>query len=115
MKCCDITAGMLRHKINIESFTAVSDGAGGSTVTWAATPANTNIWCKVRPASGGERFYAMRTEADTTHVIITRWKTGITPAMRVNFGGRLMQIKSVINIEERDKWMEIRAVENEAT
>jgi SPP1 family predicted phage head-tail adaptor len=115
MKCCDITTGMLRHKINIESFTATSDNAGGSTATWAATAANTNIWCSVRPASGGERFHAMRTEANTTHVILTRWRTGITAAMRVNFGGRIMQIKSVINLEERGQWMEIRAVENEAT
>jgi len=115
MKCCDITTGMLRHKITIEQFATVADGGGGSTITWTATAANTNIWSKVRPASGNERFHAMRTEADTTHVIITRWKTGITPAMRVNFNGRLMQIKSVINVEERDKWMEIRAVENETT
>ena len=113
MKCCDITAGMLRHKVDIESMTQTPDGAGGSTVAW--TKVATGMWSYVRPASGNERYVAMRLESDVTHIILTRWRTGIAADMRVNFGGRLMQIKSVINIEERSRWMEIRAVENEPT
>jgi SPP1 family predicted phage head-tail adaptor len=69
----------------------------------------------VKPTSGNERFFAMRTEANITHRIYIRYRAGILPNMRVNYDGRLMEIKSVIDIDERKKWLEIGAVEGQAT
>ena len=111
MKCCDITSGQMRHRVTIESLAKTPDGAGGSTLAWSTVA---TVWAKVTPVSGGERYQSMRVEADVSHTIITRYRSDIAPDDRVSFDGRTMQIKSVINIEERGRYLEIKAVEGEA-
>lgn len=112
MRCCNLTSGKLRHQISIERATKTDDGGGGSINVWAGIVSTRAF---VKPISGGERFNAMRLEADTTHRIFIRYRTGFTTSDRVNYGGRLMQIRAIINIEEQNKWLEIYADENEKT
>lgn len=113
MKCCDLTAGKLRNMISIERAVKTPDGAGGSTNVWA--PVVSSLRSYIKPISGGERFNAMRLEADTTHRIFIRYRTDILTSDRVNYNGRLMQIRAILNLEERNKWIEIFADENEKT
>jgi SPP1 family predicted phage head-tail adaptor len=112
MACCDIKMGELRHKIDIERAQLISDGIGGSTKTWASigTP-----WAKIKPMRGGERLQAMRIEATISHVITIRYKSGYLPSDRVNYNGRIMQIRAVINIDERNKWIELYCDEGAPT
>lgn len=112
MKCCNLTSGKLRHSIVIERATKTGDGGGGSSNVW--NPVAT-IRSFIKPISGGERFQAMRIEADTTHRIFIRYRADILTSDRVNYGGRLMQIRALINLEEMNKWVEIYADENEKT
>lgn len=111
MKCCKISAGTLRHSISIERATKTPDGAGGTTVTWASIG---TVQALVKPVSGSERVFAQRIEANTSHLIYTRWRD-ILPSDRVNFNGRVMQIRAIINMEELDRWAEIHAQEGQAT
>lgn len=112
MKCCDLTAGKLRHTITIEREQSTSDGAGGSYLTWTtvATPR-----AFIKPMSGGERLQAMRLEATVTHRIFIRYRDDLLTSDRINFNGRLMQIRALINLEERNRWIEIYADEGVAT
>jgi len=112
MQCCQITAGKLRHTITIEREQAISDGAGGSYLTWTtvATPR-----AFIKPMSGGERLQAMRLEATVTHRIFIRYRDDLLTSDRINFDGRLMQIRALINLEERNRWLEIYADEGVAT
>ena len=105
MSCCDgIKLGDLRHKIAIERETKTSDGMGGETVTWSAV---FNPKVKIKPMRGNERLQAMRLEATVSHVITMRYVSGVLPSDRVNYNGRLMQIRAVINVNERNKWLEL--------
>lgn len=112
MRCCEITAGKLRHTITIEREESTSDGAGGSYLTWStvATPR-----AFIKPMSGGERLQAMRLEATVTHRIFIRYRDDLLTSDRINFNGRLMQIRALINLEERNRWIEIYADEGQAT
>lgn len=112
MDCCSMTAGKLRHQITIEREQSVSDGAGGSTITWStvATPR-----AFIKPMSGGERLQAMRLEATVTHRIFIRYRSNLLTSDRINYNGRLMQIRALINLEERNRWIEIYADEGEVT
>jgi SPP1 family predicted phage head-tail adaptor len=101
----------MRHRITIERATKTPDGAGGSTQTWIPIA---TVWADVKPVSGNERYQSMRVEADVSHTILTRYRSDILPSDRAIFDGRQMQIKSVINIEERNRYLEIKAVEGEA-
>lgn len=112
MKCCDLNSGKLRRQITIEREQRVSDGAGGSTITWStvATPR-----AFIKPMSGGERLQAMRLEATVTHRIFIRYRSDLLTSDRINYNGRLMQIRALINLEERNRWIEIYADEGEVT
>lgn len=112
MKCCDLSSGKLRHSIAIERETETSDGAGGASLTWSAVVTTRAF---IKPISGGERFAAMRLEANTTHRIFIRYRDDFDTSDRINYAGRLMQIRAVINIEENNKWLEIYADEGAKT
>ena len=115
MKCCDLTAGKLRHIIAFERKGRAPDGAGGSAVTWVTVATASDVRAWVKPTTGNERLMAQRTEANITHRIYARYRDDILTSDRINFGGRLMQVKAIINIEEMNRWIEIHAIEGEAT
>ena len=56
----------------------------------------------------------MQLESPLTHAIIIRYTDDILTVDRVNFNGRLMQIRSVRNIEEMNRWIELSCEEGVA-
>lgn len=112
MKCCDLVSGKLRHNITWQKKNKTPDTGGGFTYTtddFAITRAF------IKPVSTNERFFAQRIESDITHKIYIRYRTDLNPAMRIKYGDRYFQVKGLMNIEEQNKWLEISAVEGEAT
>lgn len=112
VKCCDLFPGALRNRITIQREVEASDGAGGNTLSWKNYA---EIRAFIKPVSGNERLQAMRLEANITHRIYIRYRSDLRTDDRVNYQGRLMQIRALINIEERNKWLEIYAQEGVAT
>jgi SPP1 family predicted phage head-tail adaptor len=49
-----------------------------------------------------------------THSIFIRYTADILPTDRVNFKGRYMQIRAVVNMEERNRWIELACEEGVA-
>ena len=103
--------GNMRHRISIEGRETTTDGAGGFSSEWVNV---VELWAEVTPKNGSERFRGMKIEDTTTHIIKTRYKSGINSSQRINFNGRLFNINSVINIDEKDRYMLIQAVEGVA-
>jgi len=112
MKCCDITAGKLRHSITFQEKLQTPDGGGGYDYT-TSDVISTRAF--IKPISTNERFFAQRIESDISHRIYIRYRTDINPAMRIKYGDRYFQVKGIMNIEEQNKWLELSAVEGEAT
>ena len=56
----------------------------------------------------------MQLESPLTHAIIIRYTDDISTDDRVNFNGRLMQIRAVRNIEEMNRWIELSCEEGVA-
>lgn len=111
MKCCDITAGMLRHPIIIQRQVKVKNDSGGQDITWVT---HKSMKAKVKPKSGRERVYGMQLESPLTHTVIVRYTDDILTVDRVNFNGRLMQIRAVRNLEEMNRWIELSCEEGVA-
>lgn len=112
MKCCDLYAGKLIHSITVQRAVLTPDGAGGNTRSWIDVMTARAF---VKPISGSERMYAMRIEANTTHKIYMRYTAALLTSDRIIFKGRTLEVNAVINIEERDRWLEVHAVEGVAT
>lgn len=101
MKCCDVNAGMLRHHLLIQRVVKLSDGQGGWTETWqdvATLPA------KVEPVQGGEYWQGMRLQEHITHRATVRYYAGLDATMRAKLGSRVLNVRSVLDLEERHRW-----------
>lgn len=103
-----LNASKLRHRIVIQGTVQAADGAGGYTETWETVA---TVWASIEPANGRERFIAMQTESHVTHIITCRYNAEITTAKRILFGTRKFDITEVLNIEERNTVLVIRAIE----
>lgn len=112
MKCCDLTSGLLRHQITIERETKTKDGVGGYSSSWDT---HLQPYSYIKPVSGFERLQAMRLEASISHKIYIRYVADISPNDRIIFNSRQMQIRAIINIEERNKWLELTCDEGVVT
>ena len=113
MKCCDLTSGLLRHQITIQRESKTKDAVGGyDGSTWAT---HLQPYAYIKPVSGFERLQAMKLEATISHKIYIRYVADISPNDRIVFNSRTMQIRAIINIEERDKWLELTCDEGVVT
>lgn len=101
-------SGELRHRINLQSKTATRDSFGAETIAWKT---ERTIWASIKPLSGSEYFLAQQVQADVTHQIRIRYFEGIRPDWRIVFGTRIFDIKSNINLDERNNEMILMAKE----
>lgn len=112
MNCCDMSAGKLREPITIQRKQTASDGMGGQALQWVdlfATRAD------VRPVSGREAVQAMQLQASITHRIYIRYRADLTAADRIMLRGQPLQIRAIINIEMRNRWLELACDQGVAT
>lgn len=113
MKCCDLSAGKLRHLVDLQNRQDVDDDLGGVVTTWATFSASQRGMLK--PLTGTEIQRAGRLEANITHKLYMRYRTDLTAAHSVLYEGRRMQVRAVIDIEERKRWIEVSLEEGVAT
>ena len=94
-------AGQLRHRVTIERRTEVDDGAGGSVETWATFA---TVWAAVIPLTGRELFAAQQVASTVSHRIEMRYLAGVLAGtMRAKHETRVLNIRTVMNIDERDR------------
>lgn len=67
----------------------------------------------IRPLSGRELLVARQVDSHVSHEISTRYKAGITSAMRVKLNdGRIFQLVGALNADEVNHWMVALAIED---
>jgi SPP1 family predicted phage head-tail adaptor len=104
VKCCDLTAGSLREPLTVQRKVAVSDGMGGQAIQWLDLYTTRG---QVKPLSGREALQAMQLQASITHRVYVRYRADIKPADRIVMRGQPLQIRSILNIEMRNQWLEM--------
>jgi len=104
-----VRAGKLRHLVTVESAIETPSDAGEWEVAIWAVFATTRA--EITPLKGTEKFQAQHLDPEITHLVRMRFIDGIIPAMRIVWGSRTFDIKSALNIEERNREIEILAIE----
>ncbi|KKL69242.1 hypothetical protein LCGC14_2116930 [marine sediment metagenome] len=104
-----VEAGKLRHKIDIQKFTTAKDSYGEDIKTWASYH---KTYSKIEPLRGKEYFDTQQIVPEVDNKITIRYKSGIAPTMRIVWGSRTYEIRSVTNLDERNIMLEFLAVEN---
>ena len=92
--------GNLRQRVVIQQLTRTDDGAGGYTETWAAIA---TVFADVYPLKGNERYEAQQVQANLSHRVTIRYRAGVEPSMRLQYGTRILTIEAVIDPEERHR------------
>ena len=112
MKCCDVTSGNLREPLTIQRKSVQSDGLGGEAIQWVDVD---HIRGDVRPLSGREAVQAMQLQATLTHRIYVRYRDDLRPDDRLIMRGQPLLIRAIVNIEMRNRWLELACDEGVAT
>jgi len=102
-------AGALNKRLDFETPNTVADTFGEETEAPYTLVAS--VWGSIEPLSGNELLRAQQTQAEVTHRVRIRYRTGITPKLRIAYADRYFNILSVINRGERNRELEIMCKE----
>jgi head-tail adaptor len=105
--------GELRHLVTLENpGVPVPDGEGG----WTAVPAPlspSQVWASITPATARdlERMVASTVQASASHIVIMRYHPGVNTSTKILFGSRILYVRGVQNVDERNITLRIAAEE----
>ena len=93
-------AGKLRQRVTIQDKSVSQNTYGEEVITyvdWAT------VWAAVEPLRGREFLEGRQITAEVSTRIRIRYRSGISPEMRVKFGSKVYDVHSIIHIEERER------------
>jgi SPP1 family predicted phage head-tail adaptor len=87
-------AGILRHRIDFEEYTATQDTTTGEmTKSWAV--AFSNIAASYEPLSVREMILSQAQRNTIVARFVVRWREGYTDKMRIRFRGAIYNIEGL--------------------
>lgn len=102
-------AGRLRHRVTLQTpGTPTKNSVGEDLPAWDTVA---TLWAAIE-AVGGREFVAsggIRTEG--THLITIRYRTGVTPAMRIVWGSRTFAVEAARDPDGRRWTLELQCSE----
>lgn len=101
----------LRHLLRIEKPVPGNDLDGVPEDAWKLVA---EVWGKIRPLRGNEYEQSQQMQSSVTHMITTWYRLGADNTMRLVHGKRIFNVESVINVDERNFWLEWRCAEEES-
>jgi SPP1 family predicted phage head-tail adaptor len=101
--------GKLRHRVQIQSYSEMQDSTHKTLKTWATTH---TVWADINPVKGLVTFDTKQIGEGVTHKIIIRYQPYITSENWVYFNSRRFRIRLVLNIQERNRFLELLCEED---
>ncbi len=116
-----MAVGRMRQKVQLQSKTTSNDGGGSAAITTWTTFAT--VFASIEPQSGAERLFGDQLQEPITHKITVRYRRDLTFKNRIVYSftnqevtnTRYFNIRRVINVDNRDKFLELLCVEGVAT
>ena len=98
-------SGRLRHRVTIQQPVVAVNGYGERITTWSTVAI---VWAAVEPLRGREFFDAEQVQAEISHRVVLRYRSGITSTMRLLHKGRVLHIQSPpIDVDERHRELQL--------
>lgn len=102
-------SGQMRVRVRIEEQTSTQDASGQPLDTWTEFATR---WAKLRRAPGREIFASAQREGRVPVVFELRYVAGVKPGMRLVFGGKVHDIISAVDPDQRRMDLVITAEEH---
>jgi len=98
-RCKLITLQKIAHTVSDEgeAIEAVDEGV--------------QVWAGIEPLTAREQWVADNNQATTTHMIAILYRDDVTTRWRALWNNRIFNFDSVVNLEEKNIELEIRATE----
>jgi len=104
--------GKFRHFITLQGQGTTRDSGGGISSGFSTIA---SVYANVVPKSGKEVYKRGKLVGSVTHEITIRYRTDITNASRISFNNKFFNIRSIINIDERGRYLKLMCEEGVAT
>ena len=103
--------GMMRYRVQLQSPSDTTDAGGGRSQSYTRVA---DIYANIVPKSGKESFQRGKIQAETTHDIFIRYRSDIDASYRIVYESRSFNIKSILNVDERDRYYKLSCTEGVA-
>ena len=94
--------GRLRLRLDLETATPTSDGAGGSTLSWSLVA---TLSADVVPTQARERSIGEGLGDLVTHRITIRHRSDVAPGDRFRRGARIFRIRGLTDPQEDGRYL----------
>lgn len=106
--------GQLRELVTLQQEgTPAADGGGGYTQTWTAVQAD--IPARVEPAQAREELLGQKLASVASHAVTIRYMDGVVAGMRLLHGSVELNIRGVLDLDARGKFLLLACEEGVAT
>lgn len=96
--------GKLRHQVALLKSVIRKDELGQEIESWEVQDL---VWASIEPLSGKEYFSAKQVNSEINVKITIRYIESILSQWVVQFGQRVFNIEAIINLEERNKFLQL--------
>lgn len=111
MRSIFIDPGALRSELALEQCVTTPDSLGGHTESWVELA---TLFARVEPVSTHSLFGADQTLETATHRVTVRWRAGLKSGMRLRRGQRVLDIITVHDPDETQRYLVCRTREQGA-
>ena len=106
--------GALTQRVTVQrEGTPGADGGGGYAQAWATFAAG--VPAKIEAAQARENILGQKLAEIVSHAVTIRHLEGVAAGMRLVFGSRVFNIRGVVDLEERRRFMVLACEEGVAT
>lgn len=108
-RCCKDRPKLrdMRERVVVEELAKTKNSTGGFEITWGTFA---TVSAKVKPKHAKEQLIAQRIDSAEMYEITIRYLEGLEEAMRLQWRGKTLQIKSLILLDGRPEYHSILAV-----
>lgn len=103
-------AGKLREQVAIQQKSVVRDAFGAEQITWSTVA---TVWANVRSTDGTEQVESAvdQVVATISHSVLIRYRSGLSPAMRLVWRGKALAILSIVESDNRQRQLILKCSE----
>jgi SPP1 family predicted phage head-tail adaptor len=100
-----VNPGRLRHLVTVQKQVETQNAYGEPEVSWSDVVKN--VCAEILPIRGREYWAAKQINADIEAKVVMRYRSDVTAKMRLLHGTDEYYIDSIINVEQRDRTLEL--------
>lgn len=101
-----IDPGLMVHQLTIQQETRTRVAGGDRTTSWGDIATDPNVFGRVRPLQGSERFRAQAVDSELSHEVTIYYRSDVTAKMAfLHEGRRLVIVGPPVDPEEQHRYL----------